>query len=230
MQNICMQHAFFLPDLQTKFWDLAIAPDSLKDDCCTWRNVDCSDGIVTSVVFAPYRTCFGRNNVITVALEWLPSSLQSFHVTGGRVRDLVFRALPRSLKYIFFRSSPYNPKIDVLYTSHLPEHLEEAHLRMSMHISLRSIVIDQIPSKLRFFDISNSNGIQRVFVCNPDLSNQLGVFRILSGTKKNRAIVHCTDGTKPDFRIQSVCTNASESELMKLFVYYPEHAAKASRL
>ena len=123
-----------------------------------------------------------------------------------------------------------NPKSDVLYTSHLPEHLEEAHLRISMHISLRSIVIDQISSKLRFFDISNSNGIQCVFVCNACLPNEFGFFRVLSGRKKKRAIVHCTDGIKTDFRIQSVCTNASESELMKLFVYYPEHAAKATRL
>ena len=228
MQNISMKNALASkPNVQKRFWEFALAPHANHSDCCSWRMVGCTDGTVTSLILLPYRM-----HRYTVSIGWLPSTMQSIHSAGGHVRDFSLHTLPKQLRYIFLRDASvfHGTSRDIWRTSDLPPHLEEAHLRISLHIALRFVIIDHLPSKLRLLDISNANGIDRVLVDDANISETLERFRVISPAKKKRTIVEYVNGRRPDWRILSTRIGSSESEIMKDFRFYPEYQTKMAMM
>ena len=152
--------------LQT--WDIE------HGDCCAWRGVSCTDGIVNQLVIIWVQEAFGLRVVD------LPHTLQFLHLQWPLFFSIFqMRDFPRDSKYIYVNDAEVQipefqsvestketlAKQSILDIAHLPSNVEEVHLYIRSPSNIwRTVLIHQLPPKLALLFIMNADSIQRVHI------------------------------------------------------------------
>ena len=106
LQNICMQRVFepatykacvahspLLLEIQSGFVNV--------DDSCTWKGIECEDGIVTSILLDRYMydASFGVSYIVNI--NWVPQTVEKLHVREIHLLNgWSPERLPRNLRYL----------------------------------------------------------------------------------------------------------------------------------
>ena len=117
-------------------------------DVCTWKQIECTDGIVTSMWASDQLRKAGE--WYEIQMEWLPPTLQFIHLYAIRIPNLwKFMCLPRDLKYLYLRicNDWCQPKAQIDF-ARLPQKMEEL-LVINSNIG-GTIRFDGLPETMRF--------------------------------------------------------------------------------
>ena len=214
MQQALFMHAFVSPlNIENGWWGYSLGRHSTEDDCCSWRNVRCTDGIATSTVLSQHDF-----SIFNAQIHMLPPTLMYLHITAARVRRFYERELPRELRYVFLTISVYNGPSESGETSHatqvfrtedLPVHLEKAQIYVYTPL-FHSIVIQRVPPSLQTLLIGCNTAIEYAYVdsrCLPDVLDRISMY-VPSRSKKVK-IVH-TSSEKPDGRVETKNSRSGE--------------------
>ena len=117
-------------------------------DVCTWRQIECTDGIVTSMWASREAAQSGRPNEIMI--PWLPPTMRCIHLHSTRVSRLWQNpCLPRDLRYLFLEfCDDVESSVEQIDFSFLPMRMQEFILIDSnVHAVIR---LDGLPETMRF--------------------------------------------------------------------------------
>ena len=207
MQQSLMTQTFVLPtNIRQNWWHYALRATSSQDDCCTWRNVECTDGIVTVVVLA-------KRNAFSMLFHMLPQTVQNIHITYARMQRFLLRDLPRDLRFVLIMNTVVNeiPTWDKksFHTADLPYTLEEAKIDIRTPI-FNFVVIEWLPPNLRILHLGYSKFIQRVSVDNACLPDGLEKVHVRVDSNSAKAVIASLHGGKVDPRIS--CKNRKSKD------------------
>ena len=122
--------------------DVARGNAAEDPDICTWKAIDCTDGLANSICIQDH----GQYD-LSVEMEWLPPTLEFIHLESIRVyQELSLTTLPRALKYMCLSYCiGLTPCIDC---ANLPRKMEELILIDSVHS--RKIFLCDMPQTMRY--------------------------------------------------------------------------------
>ena len=214
MQQKLMEQALAWPfNIRSGWWAYALGKLSKADDCCSWSNVQCTDGVVTKVHLSKYRM-----KKFYMHLDMLPPSVQIVHVEASIMKRFAARGLPRDLRFILLKHTRvYNgpPPSEIpfhasqeLHTADLPQHLEGAFIDIATPL-FSAVVIASVPPRLRLLHVSNLDCIRMVLLDNASLPESLEKISVYIQGGKRWPSVHCPFGRKADKRIN--VTNSHNS-------------------
>ena len=206
MQQSSMEIAFAIPmNLHLGFWEYALMRDGATlEDCCSWSNVQCTDGVVTTIVLDAGG---GNNNTaFAVKLEFLPATLRFLHFQRSFVSSFSLRSLPRDLCYVFMDRVSVSGALGQEFTNslslrHLPLYAEEVFLRFQQPI-FQTVALDDLPTGLRLLYIAHPS-IKSAIVDNKSLPASLERANIFSSGFGRWTTLISVDGDRVDSRITS---------------------------
>ena len=171
-----------------------------SEDPCSWRGVECVDGLVTSFVMVETKT---RSRELYLDMDYLPSTVQALHLSRVYLYDtLVGSHLPRDLRY-FYALRPYNirniyPTRD-LRMDKLPRRLEEMQVAAGRFLPVSGVlVIANLPSTLRIF-IIKTLFLKQVFIDNDGIPSGIQILNFDGNGKKVK--IKEMNGEKLDNRV-----------------------------
>ena len=133
------------------WWDIALNKAfALPNSCCSWTVIRCKDdgygGRIVNVLLLP-----GTDASFTVAIHFLPHTLEFFHSTLCVLQNFSLRTLPRQLRYIHLRNTKLeapHAASSTINTADFPRMLEEAYLSIQTPL-ISQIVMPSLPKNLR---------------------------------------------------------------------------------
>ena len=201
MQEQCMKDSLATPaNAGVGWWTDALRADSILDESCTWRFVQCRHATVVGLVL-PWRP----NDAFEVTMDLLPQSMEFLHLEFASVLHFSIRGLPRDLKYLYMTHSgrkqrnTYKVNRDcVLDTALLPRNLESASLRFGTP-TYKTVLMRDLPHSLEYIFISNEHHINYVLVDNSGIQDSLKTFHVHRARDKVRVLI--LDGADIDERV-----------------------------
>ena len=188
MQEQCMKDSLATPaNAGVGWWTDALRADSILDESCTWRFVQCRSSTVVGLIL-PWRP----NNAFEVTMDLLPQSMEFLHLEFASVLHFSIRDLPQDLKYLYMTHSgikqrnTYKVNRDgVLDTALLPRNLESASLRFGTP-TYKIVLLQDLPQSLNYIFISNEHHINYVLVDNSGIPDSLKTFHVHRARDKVR--------------------------------------------
>ena len=201
-QNICMRNTLILPQntvLQndgTDIWNYLLTEISTKEDCCSWRGVECTNTEVTSFVLTHHTLGHFKWHI---GIGWLPSSLRYAYIKYVVFSDpFSIVSLPRGLRFlhIHYGSTALVTQSDILNLSQLPPKMEEIllHIRDGF---CGTVYIPSLPESLKLCALISAD-IRVAYIDNRGLPKGLKRITLTDETVKT----YSTDGRKMDKRVR----------------------------
>ena len=228
MQQTLIEAALTSPrSIEKGLWSFILGPKSTKADCCTWKVLDCEDGVAHAVLYYRFTHFF-----IFIAMEALPQTIRYIHL-NCEMKDFHPRMLPRDLKYIYMRNTnvlngntPHGwpqKATHTLNTADFPSKLEEAILGFNSPL-YKTVLMPSLPPNMRYFSISNMGHIQRLVVSNEALPECFVLCNVYLLSERGKADLIETQGRDIDKRVRSInmkSRTANRIQLKELRYYTP---------
>ena len=196
LQKITMAKLLCLPDDTNigAFARKTNIADPLGDtDICKWRDVFCTDGLITALY---WHTTHDHNIVEDVFFDnaWLPPTAERVFMQGHKMRSkLIARSLPRCLVTLDFSNCSIRVKLDI---ENFPCDIEI--VRLSGNRLIGKLRLVRLPPKLSLLTLQNSD-FSRIIVYNAGLPGCLQRIDLRDNERKLSKVI--IDGKVPDKRI-----------------------------
>ena len=162
-QNLLIRKALDGRPLRLK--DSRHDPEYLPNsDVCTWEVIGCVDGVVNSLCASDIRENIRRGKYNSIAMEWLPPTMQLIHLRGIDVPNLWrLMALPRDLRYMYLSGCcDINFRDKRADFARLPQKMEELILLLSTGIGVLQFGV--LPKTMRFVCLKVYRGFTTAIV------------------------------------------------------------------
>ena len=196
-----MQKALLLPENISHDADGGIsryllAPHSAPEDCCSWRGVECTDGIATSFILTTYDE---KRRRWSLRLPWLPQTLQYVYMKFPVIENkFTIEDLSRETRYFYMHGASCKESSlnDTFNLANLPAKIEEFRVRID-NVLHGTVYIPTLPETLEICSLFGTD-IQLAVVDNSALPQDLKKITLRGGGLKVRTV----DGSKVDNRIE----------------------------
>ena len=151
------------------FFDYIFDENGQYGDCCSWRGVDCTKGIVSTLVMT-----HGKRGCWSTDFDWLPQTLEYIHLHSVTIlREWSTRSIPRKAKYFLLRDGYFAKQTPerALELRNLPQKLEELFIQ-SRDAFCGTVNINSLPESLKHCGI-NSPPITQVAIDNHGIPKNL---------------------------------------------------------
>ena len=154
--------------LSTDIGHFAIHNAKSAADVCTWSIVECTDGLITTLVASKK---YGPSSEIwSVYIEWLPPTVEFVHLQNVLVPKIWARTtLPRALKYLHLKECHGRGIEDrVINFRRFPEKMEELILIRSLKGTV--LCFDGLPRTMRLvYILVHVKFVKSIIVNYPDI-------------------------------------------------------------
>ena len=201
-QVTCMNNALDLPENNNvvDVWNYLLRHDSLREDACTWRGVECNDsGVITHFILTA-RDPRRRKLYVHVCLSWLPNTIAYIHMKHVLLHEnFVDDVLPKDLRYFYLRDGRVKSlnASRIFNTKVLPAEMEELVMQMSNSF-FGTVHIPSLPPKMVLCSLTSLD-LKMAIVDNGGLPRDLKQV-VFCGSGTN---VVTFDGSKVDKRVGS---------------------------
>ena len=168
-----------------KFRERIAVQRATEIDPCTWKGMQCTNGVLTTVVMSLHQIF---RNDLYIDMGFFPSSVQFLHLNRAKYLDgWAAERLPRDLKY-FCAHQCYNafdkPFRGYIRMEKLPSQMEEIHLSSGTFTPPSGLLfIASLPSSLRICDI-RSRFLSKVYVNDEGIPDGIHMLNIYGNGEK----------------------------------------------